>query len=546
MSVLDFPDYPDGDVKLTIHPDGYLLHSNRLCEHSRVLRGLLGQPDEVQPVPHIQGMDHLGVSNLYLIGEAAHKFGVFQLQASRRLMIRVPRQFTSEIRGFQAVDYIPVWPMKTRRCWENIFRMFYLLPPILHDDGPEKNFLDNSWRVAELASEIEAGDYIFPILGAALEGYEQELYYSISNDPIGWVNLAIRIQSPTIFREGIIHIVGRWNYVTDEGHALLPGQIRELCERKHRDLQFDKRMIEMNILNHPVADPHDRDIYMWMAKAFHQQWLGNSIAGNQTYRSLDGGAAFYRAINAGGDAYLPVLDPETNLILLPIRQDEITIVENRLNVLKNSVKHLVDNLLRNRSRFNPLVWGDLHYLTCCEVNQHGIPWLAGRAAQDDVALMHTVNPALPLMYRDNIQTETRQIHTPRMPQIVVENPLPENNPQIGTRRFVSPYAQSLERSPDYSSSQSRSELTYAVHEPDLSSDDSQSSFISPPHWDEEDGSTARTDTENPVILAFDESIHTDAQIFSGGDIDLVNDASPVFMSLNGNVEGHGHNTQHDG
>lgn len=89
MSVLDFPDYPDGDVKLTIHPDGYLLHSNRLCEHSRVLRGLLGQPDEVQPVPHIQGMDHLGVSNLYLIGEAAHKFGVFQLQASRRLMIRV-------------------------------------------------------------------------------------------------------------------------------------------------------------------------------------------------------------------------------------------------------------------------------------------------------------------------------------------------------------------------------------------------------------------------------------------------------------------------
>lgn len=89
MSVLDFPQYADGDVKLTIHPDGYRLHSNRLCEHSRVLRCLLGPPNEVYPLPHIQGMDNLGVYNLYLIGEAAHKFGVFQLQVSRRPMIRV-------------------------------------------------------------------------------------------------------------------------------------------------------------------------------------------------------------------------------------------------------------------------------------------------------------------------------------------------------------------------------------------------------------------------------------------------------------------------
>ncbi|RAK90029.1 hypothetical protein BO79DRAFT_263719 [Aspergillus costaricaensis CBS 115574] len=535
MSVLDFPQYTDGDVKLTIHPDGYRLHSNRLCEHSRVLRCLLGPPNEVSPLPHIQGMDNLGVYNLYLIGEAAHKFGVFQLQVSRRPMIRVPRQFTSETRGFQAVDYIPVWPMKTRRCWENIFRMFYLLPPVLHDDGPEKNFLDNSWRVVELASEIEAEDYIFPILGAALEGYEQELYYSISNDPIGWVNLAVRIQSATIFKESIIHIVGRWNYVTVEGHALLPGQIRELCERKHRDLQYDKWMIEMNILNHPVADPHDRDIYMWMAKAFYQQWLGNSIAEKKTYRSLDGGAAFYRAINAGGNAYLPITDPQTNLILLPIRQDEVTLVENRLNVLKNAVKHLVDNLLRNRSRFNPLVWGDLHYLTCCEVNQHDIPWLADRAAHEDVALMHTMNPAVPLMYRDNIQMETRQIHTPRIPQILIENPLPENNPQIVTQRLASPYSPSLEISPDRSSSQPRSELTYAVHEPDLSSDNSQSSFISPPQWDEEDDSTARTEAEHPVIPAFDDFIQTYPEMLSGGDITLVNYASPAFMSSNVNV-----------
>ncbi|OJI81912.1 hypothetical protein ABZX51_001810 [Aspergillus tubingensis] len=538
MSVLDFPQYADGDVKLTIHPDGYRLHSNRLCEHSRVLRCLLGPPNEVYPLPHIQGMDNLGVYNLYLIGEAAHKFGVFQLQ--------VPRQFTSEIRGFQAVDYIPVWPMKTRRCWENIFRMFYLLPPILHDDGPEKNFLDNSWGVAELASEIEAENYIFPILGAALEGYEQELYYSISNDPIGWVNLAIRIQSPTIFREGIIHIVGRWNYVTDEGHALLPGQIRELCESKHRDLQYDKRMIEMNILNHPVADPHDRDIYMWIAKAFHQQWLGNSIAEKKTYRSLDGGAAFYRAINAGGNAYLPIIDPQTNLILLPIRQDEVTLVENRLNALKNAVKHLVTSLLESRSRFDPLVWGELPYLTCCVVNHNDIPWLADRTAQEDVALMHIMDPALPLMYRDNIQMETRQIHTPRIPQIVIENPLPENNPQLGTRRLASLYSPSLEISPDRSSSQPRSELTYAVHEPDLSSDNSQSSFISPPQWDEEDDSTARTEAEHPVIPAFDDFIQTYPEMLSGGDITLVNYASPAFMSSNVNVESHGHNTQPDG
>ncbi|GCB17435.1 hypothetical protein AAWM_00320 [Aspergillus awamori] len=513
MPVLDFPNYVDGDVKLTIHPDVYRLHLNVLSTHSKVLRSLLGPPNEINPLQHIQGMDHQGAYNLNLIGEAAHKFGV-------------PQQFTSEARGFRAVDYIPVWPVRTRRCWENIFKMFYLLPPFLHDDGPTRNILDNSWRVVELATDIEADDFILPLLGAALEGYGQELYRCISDDPIGWVNLGLRIKSVIVYQESVIHIVGRWHYLTDEGHALLSDPIREICQRKYRDLQFDKQMTDTSILNHPVDDPQNRDVYTWMAKAFYRQWLCNSIADHKTYRSLDGGAAFYRAINAGGNAYLQVVDLEAHLVLLPIEQDEVAVMEHRLGQIKDAVKHLVAYLLENRSRFNPGVWGELHYLTCCEVTQRDIPWLTDRAAQEEVALLQTMNNALPALYMDNLQFENRNVQTSQIiPPIVTERPLPSYSPK------------SPEGYHDCTPTQARSDVTSVVHEPDLSDDISVNSFISPPLWDEDD-STAHTESELPAVPAVESLTAGCPQNWDEGDNGLVTYPSPIFMQSPDDVKGH--------
>lgn len=88
MEYSNFPQYADGNVKLTIHPDVYHLHSGALAAYSSVLGGLVGTLNTPDPLPHLQGMDHLGVYNLELVGHAAHRYGVFQIQVSRLLTIR--------------------------------------------------------------------------------------------------------------------------------------------------------------------------------------------------------------------------------------------------------------------------------------------------------------------------------------------------------------------------------------------------------------------------------------------------------------------------
>ncbi|GKZ22997.1 hypothetical protein AbraIFM66951_001227 [Aspergillus brasiliensis] len=538
MEYSNFPQYADGNVKLTIHPDVYHLHSGALAAYSSVLGGLVGTLNTPDPLPHLQGMDHLGVYNLELVGHAAHRYGVFQIQ--------VPRQVRSEAPGFQAFEYTRVWPARTRRCWENIFKMFYTLPPNLHDDDPAKNILDNSWRVVELAVDIDAAEFIFPALGAELERYGQELYRCISNDPIGWANFGLKIQSVTIFQEAIVHTVGRWNFMTDQGYTSLSDRIREICKRKHQDLEYHKKLTDVEILDTPVDETQDRDVYMWMARAIYRKWLCQCIADYKTYRSQDGGAAFYRAINTGGHAYLNVVDPDTQLVLLPIAQDEIETMEARLNLLKNAVKPLVADLLVNRSRFDPGAWGELPYLTCCEVTRHDIPWLADRPAQEDVALIQTMSNNLPAMNDADRQGGNSGTKSPQNNlQIAIGDPVPV----LGSWSPTSPPGAEEYRT----SNPGQRERTPMVHEPDMDpiihepelTDDSLTSFVSSGLWENEADTTAQTDVDLAALPAFaDFAAEIPCSLWDDNDNGVFRHASPVFMASAVGVEGDTDEIQH--
>ncbi|OOF94737.1 hypothetical protein ASPCADRAFT_148613, partial [Aspergillus carbonarius ITEM 5010] len=369
MEHTSFPKFIDGDIKLSVQPDVYRLHSQVLAAASKVLGSLVAPYHEIGPLPYIQGMNHLGIREINLVGDAAHRYGE-------------PHHFNNEVVGFADLSSFPVWPEKTRQCWENMFKMFYKINPTLHDGGTPSNLLKNSLELVELAEDIEATHVVYPAIGTVLEVYGQELYHCIANDPINWNKLGMRIQSTLIFQESAIHLVGRWNSLTDDGFKSLPECTRELCSRKQDEVLMLKQAVEQHILNHQPgaishANPADskcRDVYMWMAIAFFRQWLCQTIADSQNHRALDGGATFYRAIGAGGRAYLEVIDQSSLVLLFPIDHDEVKIIEERLIKLKEQVKYLVAELLANRSRYDPKAWGELPYLTCCKLYNQDFPW----------------------------------------------------------------------------------------------------------------------------------------------------------------------------
>ncbi|PYI01359.1 hypothetical protein BO78DRAFT_353870, partial [Aspergillus sclerotiicarbonarius CBS 121057] len=372
MDLASFPKFIDGDVKLTVQPDVYRLHSQVLAAASKVLGGLVAPLPEIGPLPYIQGMNHLGIREINLVGDAAHRYGVFQ----------EPRHFNNEVMGFTDLGSFPVWPEKTRQCWANIFKMFYQINPTLHETGVPSNLLQNSLELIELAEDIEATHVVFPAISTALVECGQELYHCIAHDPIRWNKLGLRIHSVPIFQESVIHLVGRWNCLTEDGFKSLPEYSRELCSRKQDEIVTLKKMIEVYVLHHQPgatshvnsADAKCRDVYMWMAIAFFRQWLCQTITDGLNYRALDGGASFYRSIAAGGSAYLEVIDQSSLVLLYPMDRDEVKIIEERLTKVKDRVKHLVAELLVNRSGYDPKTWGELPYLTCCRVFNEDFPW----------------------------------------------------------------------------------------------------------------------------------------------------------------------------
>ncbi|KAL4788647.1 hypothetical protein BJX76DRAFT_315315 [Aspergillus varians] len=271
----------------------------------------------------------------------------------------------------------PVWPQKARNVWSNIFRIFYNLPPILDTDG-HGSILENSQALVEKAEELQSTDIASCAIHTTLLSFDQELYRSIAQDPTSWVKLAVRIQSAPIFQESMIHLVGKWGFLEVKDRESLPKNIRTLCNRKIHDLDVIKKSVELQIVTHlpcPRSDSaryrETNNVFGWMALTFYQQWLCESFAESRNRHAPDGGAAFYRAIAAGVNpdiAQFP--DPtdtngESNKGLKELEKD--------LNELKKGMKGFISDLLVNQAKYDPLVLGELQYLTCCKVREEEMP-----------------------------------------------------------------------------------------------------------------------------------------------------------------------------
>ncbi|GAD91662.1 conserved hypothetical protein [Paecilomyces variotii No. 5] len=281
----------------------------------------------------------------------------------------------------------------TAKHWNNLLGAFYNRTVDI-SNMDMANVLRNCVGLLETAESIEASEIIRQSIDIALLRQGQTLWRSIASQPIPWANLGDRIHSPTIFRDAVIHIVGKWNSLADEQRSVLYPNVRNLCEKKYHELQLKMQAIEMRVVGHYPAflqrkpseniyrATYANDVYMWMAVCFYRQWYCQQSMDGRTRAAKDGGAAFFRAVGAGGRAYLNTQDQARFHLYFPMSSKARSILEKNLDVLKADIRPLVSDLLIDNSQLDTAEYGQLPHLTCCDVKQSEMTWTTPQASEN--------------------------------------------------------------------------------------------------------------------------------------------------------------------
>ena len=64
--------------------------------------------------------------------------------------------------------------------------------------------------LVDVAESIGSVDRVRELVDLALLRQDNILWQSIASNPTAWTELGRRVHSPTIFKEGVVHLVGTW------------------------------------------------------------------------------------------------------------------------------------------------------------------------------------------------------------------------------------------------------------------------------------------------------------------------------------------------
>jgi hypothetical protein len=268
--------------------------------------------------------------------------------------------------------------------YEKIFSAVY---------GRHFDIEEDNTTITELLQEcvglIEVSEYLGCIhsvsntINAALLGQGQVLFRSIAARPAAWVDLAVRARSATVFVEAIIHLVGKWNGLEASTKLMLDKQVRELCQKKHDELDEYKRWIECQILKfYPAhlgreigAPPkvisrmsYSNDIMDWMALSVFRHWFASALALNRHRLAPDGGFWLYSQLASAGGAYLSKQELRSFHQKFPMSTRGENVLEEHVNGLKDEIKSIVAGLMRNESLLDTDRF-PVEHLTCVKVEK---------------------------------------------------------------------------------------------------------------------------------------------------------------------------------
>ena len=295
------------------------------------------------------------------------------------------------------------------KLYDNLFKCLYNIQPEFAskaEDPEAREYVIDAHKLVEAATYLEAVAAVRASVEAKLLRLNTLLWTYLESRPESWIHLAARLQSPLMFSEAIIHIVGKFHLrggidedllMDKEGrHGVLGRQIWDLIVKKARELKDKKLRIERRLIEYyptrmlhmetddsiPGRAIYSEDIYFWQALTLVRQFIASAYMANFHHRSNDAGIKFYRDLFAC--AYLR---PETLssfyecfAMTLKGKQRLMQVLE----MIKADLKPIVRELLVNSSK------GDrgpdapaLNHLTCVEVLEEELPWVVPAVQMDE-------------------------------------------------------------------------------------------------------------------------------------------------------------------
>lgn len=279
-------------------------------------------------------------------------------------------------------------PVYASDSWKNLFRAFYNRKPDISGSSLQ-TVLEKAMHLMDVADSVGAAAAVRVHIDNSLMRHGQLLYRAILALPILWGNLAIRVQSPSIFKDAVIHVVGKWNSLSNAEKRNMHQHFRAICEQKAAELYKIKGAVEMRILGHfpqviwrkagsttkTSRAKYANDIHMWMAVNIHRQWFFQVTGMERRGRDgLDGGTELYQAIQEGGATYLVAQDYANFHNICPMSKKARTIVYDKVRQMKFEVRKYVKCLTVNRSQLDLKDDLKVDHLLCTEVMDHDLPW----------------------------------------------------------------------------------------------------------------------------------------------------------------------------
>lgn len=239
-------------------------------------------------------------------------------------------------------------------------------------------------------------------LSEALCSRGDSVYRAIQRDPVIWCAYMERAESEPLYREAVIHLVGRWNELSPRLRQSNPTrETYDLCYRKAAEFDKVKLDLELAIADcypehmrktQPDGTPIDgdpteevnydraayaNDVFGWIAVSMVQMWYAQQLARMQGRAARDGGYKLYKKLVEGD--YLDRDSRKDFTRTFPMKRRGETVLEAQTMMIKQRINAIVRGsgvFVKKAVVSKPETPG----FTCFEVDSAEMPWRV-RAAQ---------------------------------------------------------------------------------------------------------------------------------------------------------------------
>jgi hypothetical protein len=263
-------------------------------------------------------------------------------------------------------------PIELCEAYNNLFLIFYSKPPIISTTSISVA-LKQCEDLISVAKPLRSLSVIRPYLGNAIGRFGKQLYLAIVAEPFRWLEVSMILESAVIFKEALIHIVGK--YVSGpDGQINLPSVIpqfvRDLIIFKVRYLDQQRMNVNSKTVTFSFVDT---SIFAtWLVVQIWRDWFCREMAGVHLNPIKTG--ALYRTLARSGDAYLAPATVKAVIekIRDPIKVDIEDLMED-LTLLKKFAQEAVKESCVNNSMVDVQEAG-IEHLTCTRILDEELPW----------------------------------------------------------------------------------------------------------------------------------------------------------------------------